>query len=107
MSRPLATPRLVIAGTASGTFPGTPIGAYVVPLNIDPYTDLTLQSANVGPFVNTFATLNSDGRAVAQIVIPPAVPGIAGIVVHHAYGVLDLGGNLVFASEAARLEITP
>jgi hypothetical protein len=97
----------VVAGSASGTNPGTPIGGLVVPLNIDGYTDFTLQNANVAPFVATFGVLNADGRALAQIVIPPATPGIAGVVVHHAYGVLDAFNNLVFASEAARLEITP
>ena len=74
---------------------------------MDWYTDFTLQSANVLPFVNTFGTLNAAGRAVAQVVIPAAPPGLAGIVVHHAYGVLDLSNDLVFASEASRLEIIP
>jgi hypothetical protein len=34
------------------------------------------------------------------------VPGFTGIVLHHAYGVIN-AGNLVFASEAARFEIIP
>jgi hypothetical protein len=97
----------VVAGSASGTNPGTPIGGFVVPLNIDAYTDFTLANANILPFVATFGVLNADGRALAQIVIPPAVGGLAGIVVHHAYGVLDAFNNLVYASEAARLEIIP
>jgi hypothetical protein len=97
----------VVAGSASGTSPGVPIGLFVVPLNLDFYTDYTIQSANVPPFVNTFNALNAEGRALAQVVIPPAVPGITGVVVHHAYVVLDAFNNLVFASEAARLEITP
>jgi hypothetical protein len=96
----------VVAGSASGTIPGTPIGLFVVPLNVDAYTDFTLQLANTGPFVNTFSVLNADGRATAAIVIPP-LTGFAGVVVHHAYGVLDAFNQLVFASEAARLEITP
>jgi hypothetical protein len=95
-----------IAGSGSGTNPGTPIGLFIVPLNIDAYTDFTLANANVGPYVNTLGNLDTAGRAVAQIVIP-ALPGFAGVVVHHAYGVLDAFNNLVFASEAARLEITP
>jgi hypothetical protein len=95
-----------VAGSASGTNPGTPIGAFVVPLNIDAYTDFTLANANMGPFVNTLGNLSANGRASAQLVIPP-LPGVAGLVVHHAYGVLDAFNNLVFVSEAARLEITP
>jgi len=97
----------IVAGSFSGTMPGTQIGAFNVPLNLDAYTDLILQNANVLPFVNTVGTLNADGRGVAAIVIPPFVPGITGIVAHHAYGVLDAFNNLVFASEASRLEIIP
>ena len=95
-----------LAGSASGTNPGTPIGMFIVPLNIDAYTDLTLANANVGPFVNTVGVLNADGRGLAQIVVPP-VPGLVGLVVHHAYGVLDAFNNLGFVSEAASLEIIP
>jgi hypothetical protein len=96
----------VVAGSGSGTNPGTPIGAFTVPLNLDIYTDFTLMNANVGPYVNTLGVLNADGRALAQIVLPP-LPGFAGLVVHHAYGVLDAFNNLVFVSEAAPLEVVP
>jgi hypothetical protein len=97
----------VVAGSGSGTMPGTPVGLFLVPLNVDSYTDFTLANANVGPYVNTLGVLNTGGRALAQIVIPPLPPGFAGLVVHHAYGVLDGFNNLVFASEAASLEIIP
>jgi hypothetical protein len=95
----------VVAGSTSTT-PGTTIGAITVPLNIDAYTQFTLANINVLPYVNTAGTLNSVGRAQAQIVIPP-LPGFAGVVVYHAYGVLDAFNQLVFASEPARLEIIP
>ena len=76
-----------------------------------PLGDFRLESGVVLPGAQiayaTFGTLNADGRAHALIVIPPAVPGITGVVAHHAYGVLDLSNNLVFASEASRLEIIP
>jgi hypothetical protein len=97
----------VVAGSASGTIPGTQIGFLNVPLNIDSYTYFTLNNVNVGPYVSTAAPLNADGRAAAQIIIPPGLIGLAGTVVHHAYGVLDQFGYLVFASEAARLEVIP
>ena len=81
----------VVAGSASGTNPGTTIGAFTVPLNLDSYTDFTLAFANTGPYVNTFSTLNADGRALAQLVVPPAT-GLTGVIVHHAYGVIDAFG---------------
>lgn len=94
-----------VAGSMSTT-PGTQIGAITVPLNIDAYTQFTLANINVLPYVNTAGTLDAQGRALAQIVIPP-LPGFAGTVVYHAYGVIDAFNNLVFASEPARLEIVP
>jgi hypothetical protein len=96
----------VIAGSASGTNPGTPIGAFVVPLNLDSYTDFTLAFANMGPYINTLGNLNASGRALAQIVVP-AGTGLTGVIVHHAYGVLDAFNNLVFASEPASLQVLP
>ena len=95
-----------IAGSASGTNPGTPIGAFIVPLNLDSYTDFTLANANVGPYVNTV------GNARRRRPRPGAdrgasAAGLRRVVVHHAYGVLDSFNNLVFVSEPARLEITP
>ena len=96
----------VVAGSSSGVNPGIQIGIFNVPLNADWYTDYTLANINVGPFVDTFGLLDADGRGTAQIVIPPALTGFAGAVVHHAYAVLDLGGNMAFASESAALTIT-
>ena len=97
----------VVAGSASGTNPGIQIGAFNIPLNFDSYTQFTLDNANLGPYVNTFGFLDAQGRAQANVVIPPGLTGFTGVVVHHAYGVLDLGNQLVFASEPARLEIIP
>jgi hypothetical protein len=56
--------------------------------------------------VNTLGVLDSQGRGLAQIVLPP-LPGFSGTVVHHAYAVLDGSFNVVFVSEPARLEIIP
>jgi hypothetical protein len=97
----------LVLGSVTGTMPGTQIGPFLLPLNFDFYTDLTFQNANTLVWLNTFGVLNSDGRAVAQIAIPPAISGILGIVLNHAYGVIGGGNNLVFVSEAARLEIVP
>ena len=87
--------------------PGVQIGMFNVPINADWYTDYTLANLNSGPFVDTFGTLDADGRATAQIVIPPALTGFTGAVVHHAYAAFDLGGNIAYASEPATLQITP
>lgn len=96
----------VVAGSISGTSPGIPIGSFVLPLNFDFYTQFTLDNANIGLYVNTFSTLDADGRRGAQILVPP-LPGLAGLVFNHAYGVLDLSSQLVFVSEPASLTLTP
>jgi hypothetical protein len=96
----------LVGGSASGTNPGTQMGAFLIPLNFDWYTDFTLANANVGYFVNTLGTLDANGRALAQIQVPP-LPGFGGATVHHAYAVLDAFNNILFVSEAAPLEITP
>jgi hypothetical protein len=95
----------IVAGSVSGTFPGTQIGIFNVPLNADAYTQLMLQSANMAPFVNTVGTLDAEGRAIAQLVIPP-IPGLVGIVADHAFALIDLG-FIAFASQAARLQVVP
>lgn len=101
-----ATNTYVVAGGVSGTFPGLPIGPFVLPLNFDFYTQFTLDNANVGIFVDTFGLLDADGRRKAQILVPP-LPGLAGLVFNHAYAVLDGSQQLVFVSEPASLLLTP
>ena len=96
----------VVAGSVTGTSPGIPIGAFVLPLNFDFYTQFTLDFANVGIFVNTFSTLDTDGRRTAQILVPP-LPGLAGLVFNHAYAVIDMSSQLVKVSEPAALQLTP
>jgi hypothetical protein len=95
----------VVAGSITGTAPGLPIGPFVLPLNFDFYTQFTLDNANVGLFINTFSTLDVDGRRLAQIAVP-ALPGLAGLNFYHAYGVIDQSAQLSFVSEPATLLIT-
>lgn len=63
----------LIAATLSGTAPGLPIGGQIIPLNPDAFFNLSLNT-NSGPFVNTFGTLDADGRGAAQIVLPSGLP---------------------------------
>ncbi len=72
-----------------------------------PYTNLILTNANVPPFVNTLGALGASGQAVATIAIPPGLPGISGLVLHHAFVALDGSSTLVFVSEPAALAIVP
>ncbi len=104
---PRAGALYVLAGTASGTQPGFQVGAFTIPLNIDPYFQLTIQFANLPPFGNTFSTLDGFGRSVATLTVPAGIPGLAGIVLHHAFATIDGFGQPSFASDVTRLELVP
>lgn len=98
----------LVMGSATGTSPGFAAGPLFVPLNFDAYTLLVLANPNVPPFGNTLGTLDGSGRAVATLAIPAGIPGIAGLVLSHAFGTLNAAGNgLSFVSEPAQLMISP
>ena len=117
---PLANPRQVLfldAGpghafetyqiltTASGTFPGTPVGPALLPLNWDAFTSWSLLPA---PDVAAgFAgTLDADGRAVAVLDGGPGLtPAWVGVTLHHAF----LAGTWAptLASNAVSMTVLP
>lgn len=97
----------VVAGTLSGTSPGVSVGTFLVPINLDFYTNIILSNENLPPFGNTLGVLNPAGRSVATITVAPGIPGIAGAVFHHIYATLNTSGALTFVSEPAALTIVP
>ena len=99
----------LVGGTISGTAPGIPYGGFVIPLNPDFYTNLTLNKPNVAPLVNTFGNLDVNGSALAEWRLPAgALPTLAGITANHAYVVLDALTLLpTYVSTPTTLEFTP
>lgn len=98
----------VVLGSASGTAPGIPMGGDTIPLNYDPYMYLTIVYANAGPFFSTLGVLDAQGLASAQISLPPgSPPELAGLVLHHAFGVLDVPLAVLEASNAQPLDLLP
>ncbi|MBM4369110.1 MAG: hypothetical protein FJ102_23050 [Deltaproteobacteria bacterium] len=89
----------LILGSASGSSPGTKVGAVTVPLAFDAYTAFTADSANSTALVNTHGQLDALGQAEAQIVVPAGLPpSVAGMTLHHAYvlyGPIDFASNTV------------
>ena len=59
--------------------------------------------------MNGLGTLDAAGAATAQVVVPAlANPVLAGVVLHHATVVLDLGtGAVPLVSEAEALTLLP
>jgi hypothetical protein len=97
----------VVAASASGATPGFVVGSFVIPLNPDFLFSYLIQYPNTAPWSNTLGTLSGTGTAVTSLTLPPGIPGIAGATIHHAYALVDQGGNLVYASDASRLDIIP
>ena len=64
-----------LAASGSGTVPGTPVGAVIVPLNVDAITNFVLANWNTPLFTNFVGTTNATGAAVATINIPPVTIG--------------------------------
>ncbi len=75
-------------GSLSGTTPGLSLGSLLLPLNPDAYFNLTLSAPTSAPFTGFFGTLDSKGRSSASVTAP-ALPGLAGLVVSHAFVTLD------------------
>jgi hypothetical protein len=76
----LAGRSYLVAASASGTQPGTPIGSVVLPLNWDFLTNFALINVNTPTFTNFLGVLDGSGDASAAfnapVITDPAVIGI-------------------------------
>jgi hypothetical protein len=81
----------VFAGSASGTSPGFALAGKSVPLNADAYFLFTAGNLGAPPLASGLGILDASGRADAAFQLPAGVlqPALAGVVLHHAYAVLD------------------
>ncbi|MCZ6596038.1 MAG: hypothetical protein O7B99_00200 [Planctomycetota bacterium] len=93
-----------LAGTTSGTSPGTSVGGITVPLNSpDPYLDFIIANPNQPPLFMAVATLDSQGKASASFMLPPGTPYV-GFELDHAYVLL---APIDFASNSVHLSLLP
>lgn len=89
----------LLLGSASGISPGIPLGTLTLPLVLDTYTLLTLNSANAGPFTDTLGALDKAGTTRASIAVPPLGAGFLGLEVFHAAIELSSAGSVDFSSQ--------
>ena len=79
-----------VAGSATGTFPGSFFAGLPVPLNPDFYFLYTVGHPGAPPLAGSFGVLDPFGTAEASFALPPgSAPTLAGLNLHPAYAVLD------------------
>jgi hypothetical protein len=79
----------LLLGSLSGTVPGVPLDGLLLPLVPDAYLGLTL--AGSGPLVGALGLLDASGKGSATLLLPAGAiaPSLAGLLVHHAFVLLD------------------
>ncbi len=98
----------LVLGSASGTFPGVAVGAFLLPLNVDPYLLFTLNQPNTPPLANGLDFLDVLGMGSADFVIPPLTsPAFAGVILHHSFVVVDGSLSVSDVSNAVPLTLIP
>jgi len=92
-------------GSATGTWPETPLGAVTIPLVPDPYTTITLAQPNTAMLSSTRGVLDGNGQGGASFNVPKNAPAAAvGLTVYHSYVIYDFAGTVHAASNAAPLQ---
>lgn len=95
-------------GSSSGTAPGVLVDGHVLPLNVDSYFLSTLTKPNGPVLSQSFGFLDAKGMAKPSFHLPAGLPpALAGLVVHHAAAILDLGtGQVSRTTDAAQVTLT-
>lgn len=97
----------LVLGSLSGTSPGfpSPLGPITIPLNPDSWLNVALGYANTSIYSNTLGLLDGGGRPTNPVTfnLPPGVPGLAGLTLHHAVIAFDATFVTTFSTEPAPL----
>ncbi len=98
-----------LLGSLSGTSPGIPIGAVLLPLNVDAYFNLTVSGPNQPPLKDSFGTLDGAGTATGiEVTLPPGVAAaLVGQTVHHAALLISPFGLITLATNPVAVELIP
>lgn len=91
-----------ILASTLGTRPGflSPLGPQTVALNFDPtWTQLSLSLANTPVWTNTLSLTDAAGKATASFTLPPGLPGLQGLNLHHAAVLFDFTLVSTFVTE--------
>ncbi|MHC4376813.1 MAG: hypothetical protein ACYS26_09475 [Planctomycetota bacterium] len=101
----------LILGSVNGTVPGILFEGDVLPINYDAYMHYLLVATGAGMILPQVGTLNSNGKGVNTIQLPPGLhPDCVGVVAHHLALLFDpAGGANVYLRSVgpATLELVP
>jgi len=94
-----------LLGTTGGSVPGLALpGGQHLPLNPSAYLNHTLAHPNTQPLANSLGSLDGNGRATSTFTLPHVPPAAAGLVITHAYVLLQ---PVDFASNAVEVTLVP
>jgi hypothetical protein len=94
-----------LLGTTGGTDPGQSLpNNQHLPLNPSPYLDFTMAHPNTAPLSNSLGHLDDQGKATSSFVLPHVPAAMAGLVLHHAYVLLQ---PIDFVSNPVQLSLVP
>lgn len=98
-----------LVGSMSGVTPGVDLGGSVLPLVVDAYSVLSLESSGSAPFLGFAGTLDVNGGAGATFSLGAGgSAALVGKVLYHAYACLDpVTFTFDFASNPAAIELLP
>jgi hypothetical protein len=96
----------VVLGSISGTDPGFELpGGPILPINWDRFTEFVIDNLDSPLFVDFMGSLGVDGRATAQLVVPPdLLVGMENVDFYFAYPLLNPSD---FASTSIRIDVIP
>jgi hypothetical protein len=89
-----------VVGSLSGTRPGIAVNGFHLPLNLDAYTEITIFSGRPPIWNGFLGVLDGEGAASASFQLPPGLPPLAGVTMHHAFLVFDQALKVHMTSNA-------
>src|SRR5690606_38543417 len=75
----------------NGTSPGVTLGSVNIPLNPDPWTQVTIDFVNTAALFQTRGTLDGLGQAQASLNSLGPIPAPLGVTLQHCYLVYQSG----------------
>src|SRR5690606_29505338 len=77
--------------TFNGSVPGVALGSVTIPLNPDPWTQVTIDFANTATLFNTRGLLDAVGRGYASLDTFGPIPAPLGLTLQHCFLVFQVG----------------